>query len=67
MKTIPTATGALAAPGIVGRAGAAGRALANVTSAAVVSLMLAAASGPAAAQSFNQFIGFGDSTIDSRF
>ncbi len=31
----------------------------------VLAALLLAASGPAAAQSFNQFVGFGDSTIDS--
>ena len=64
---IPMGTAALAAPGIMGRAGAAAPTLANVKSAVILSLTLAVASGPAAAQSFNQFIGFGDSTIDSGF
>ena len=43
------------------------RAIAIVRSALVLSLMSTGMSNPAAAQSFNQFVGFGDSNIDSGF
>jgi outer membrane lipase/esterase len=43
------------------------RAIAIVRSALVLSLMSTGMSNSAAAQSFNQFVGFGDSNIDSGF
>ena len=51
----------------IGKRGAAVRAIATVKSALVLSFICTGMSGSASAQSFNQFVGFGDSNIDSGF